>query len=377
VYDIALGFWILAKTGSTAIMGLLMAATVAPRIFLSPIAGTFADRHNRKWILVITDGIRGITITLIGLAAVFDFVEVWMVLIGGIILGICGSLFNPAVQSTLPDIVPKDKLVNGNSAISLANTGMDIMGKSLGGFLFQLLGAPVLFLVNGISFLLSSISEIFIKVPTVDRELKNVNFMADLKSGFNYVREFTGLKYLYITIAFLNFFAVMGLTLLLPYFNSRSYLGPERYGIAMAFSAAGMFAGFLLLTVIDINRFKKSVVFSVGGMITGLCIGLLPFISNYFIVIGLLFINGISVAIVRTIIQSSMQGAVSKDMLGKVFGFKRAISSSLVPMAMAVGGILAEVIPIEYVILTGHIVIFIMFFVLFFTKPVIELIDQN
>ena len=375
VYDIALGFWILSRTGSTAIMGILMAMTVAPRIFLSPIAGTFADRHNRKWIMVLTDGLRGVTITFIGVAAIFDFIEIWMVMLGGIILGICGSLFNPAVQSSLPDIISKDKLVKGNSAISLANTGMDILGKSMGGVLYQFIGAPVLFLTNGISFILSAISELFIKIPVTQKASKKIDFMDDLKAGFKYVKDYTGLKYLYVTIAFLNFFAVMSLTLLLPFFNSKEYLGPEKYGVAMAFSAAGMFAGFFLFTVVDINRIKKSVLFSVGGMITCFCIGVLPLMKSYTLIIILLLVNGVAVAVVRTILQASLQAAVPSDMLGKVFGFRRAIASSLIPLAMAVGGLMAEFIPIGLIISGGNIVIFILFLVLGFNKPVIELVD--
>jgi len=375
VYDIALGFWILAETGSTAIMGLLMAASVAPRIFLSPIAGTYVDRHDRKRILVITDGIRGLTITFIGIAALLGFIKVWMVLVGGIVLGVCGSFFNPAVQSSLPDIVHKEKLVKGNSAISLASSGMDIVGKSAGGFLYQVIGAPLLFLTNGISFLISAVSESYIKIPTVYKETSKTNFIEDLKDGFNYVKGFTGLKYLYVTIAFLNFFAVMGLVLLLPYFSAKTYLGPERYGVAMAFSTGGLFLGFLLLSTIDINKFKKSILFTSGGMISGLSMGVLPFVSDYYIIIGLLFINGFTVAVVRTILQSSMQASVSQDMMGKVFGFRRAISSSLVPMSMAFGGLLAEFIPIEYIISGGYCIIFILFLVLAFSKPVSELID--
>ena len=100
VYDIALGFWILAKTGSTGLMGILMATAVIPRVFLSPIAGTFVDRHNRKNILIITDLIRGVVISFVGIAALMNVIKIWMVLLGGIILGICGSFFNPAVQSS-------------------------------------------------------------------------------------------------------------------------------------------------------------------------------------------------------------------------------------------------------------------------------------
>lgn len=376
VYDIALGFWILAKTGSTGLMGILMATAVIPRVFLSPIAGTYVDRHNRKNILIITDVIRGIVISFVGVAAIMNFIQIWMVLLGGIVLGICGSFFNPAVQSSIPDLVPKDKLVKANSAFSLASTGTDIIGKTAGGFIFQIIGAPIMFLINGISYIFSACTELFIKIPNKKRDINNVNFFEDLKSGFNYVKSYTGIKYLYITIAFLNFFAVMGITLLLPLFNSKQYLGPERYGVAMAFSTGGMFLGFLILSIVELSNIKKSLIFTVGGLTSGLAMGILPHVPNYFIIITLLFINGLSVAVVNSILQSSMQAAVSEDMRGKVFGFRRALSSLLIPMAMVIGGILAEFISISIIISVGFSIILILFFALGFMKPVKQLIDS-
>ena len=376
IYDIALGFWILAKTGSTGLMGILMATAVIPRVFLSPIAGTYVDRHNRKNIIILTDVIRGIAISFIGIAAIMDFIQIWMVLLGGIVLGICGSFFDPAVQAAIPDIVPKDKLVKGNSAFSLSSTGMDIIGKTAGGFLFSTIGAPMMFLINGLSYLFSAGTELFIKIPNMKRDIKNINFLEDLKSGFHYVKGYAGLIYLYVTIAFLNFFATMGITLLLPLFNQRPDLGAERYGVSMAFSTGGLFLGFLLLSVMDLNKIKKSWAFTAGGVISGLSMAVLPHVYSYSLIIALLVINGFFVAVINSILQSSMQAAISEEMRGKVFGFRRMLASSLTPMAMAVGGILAEYISISIIITVGFSILLILFFSLSFIESVRQLIDS-
>jgi len=64
-YSIALGFWVLAVTGSTALMGTLMATTVFARVALSPFAGVLVDRGDRKWIIVATDAARGVVMDLL------------------------------------------------------------------------------------------------------------------------------------------------------------------------------------------------------------------------------------------------------------------------------------------------------------------------
>ena len=64
VYEIALGFWVLARTGSTALMGSLMAATALPRILVAPFAGVLVDRSDRRWLATTMDVIRGLFIVL-------------------------------------------------------------------------------------------------------------------------------------------------------------------------------------------------------------------------------------------------------------------------------------------------------------------------
>jgi MFS transporter, DHA3 family, macrolide efflux protein len=100
-YSLALGFWIYAKTGSTALMGTLMAVSMLPRIIISPFAGVWVDRSDRKKIIVWMDFIRGVLVVLVGIAAFTDTIEIWMVFAAGIILGVCAAFFNPAVSSAI------------------------------------------------------------------------------------------------------------------------------------------------------------------------------------------------------------------------------------------------------------------------------------
>ena len=111
VYEIALGFWVLVVTGSTALMGTLFAASTVPRVLLSPFAGVVVDRTDRKRLLVAMDLIRGIFVVVVAIAAFTGNAQAWMVFIVGIANGICAAFFNPAISSVIPDIVSREKLV--------------------------------------------------------------------------------------------------------------------------------------------------------------------------------------------------------------------------------------------------------------------------
>ena len=151
VYAIALGFWVLAVTGSTALMGGLLAASTLSRILASPVAGVVIDRGDRRKLMIWMDAVRGAAVVAVGIAAFAGFLQVWMVFAAGVILGLCGAFFTPAVGSVIPDITSPAKVVQANSVFSMLQTGGNIIGNSAGGVLFQLLGAPFLFLFNGLS----------------------------------------------------------------------------------------------------------------------------------------------------------------------------------------------------------------------------------
>ncbi|MCD3203141.1 MFS transporter [Clostridium botulinum C/D] len=102
------------------------------------------------------------------------------------------------------NIVSKSKLIKSNSVFSSMSTGNEMIGYAFGGFLVQVLGPPIIFIFNGVSFLISATSEHFIEIPKIERPSEEVTFWEDLKSGIRFIKNSKGLKYLYIGISFLN-----------------------------------------------------------------------------------------------------------------------------------------------------------------------------
>lgn len=176
IYVMALGFWVLAETGSTALMGTLMASTALPRVLLSPFAGVIVDRQSRKKIIVLMDIMRGVAVLFVAVAALFGFLKIWMVFLAGIVIGSCAAFFSPAVNALIPEIVPESEVIRASSAHSSVHTVSEIIGNFVGGSLLSILGAPVIFLLNGITFVFSGISEMFIRVKESSLASREVTF---------------------------------------------------------------------------------------------------------------------------------------------------------------------------------------------------------
>jgi DHA3 family macrolide efflux protein-like MFS transporter len=361
VYEIALGFWVLAFTKSTLIMSMLMASTMLPRVIMSPFAGVIVDKSNRKKLLVLMDILRGVSVVLVGIAAITGYIQVWMVFAAGIIIGTCGAFFGPAVGSAIPDIVPKTLLMKANGAFSMIFAGSNIAGSAAGGVLFQIFGAPLLFLFNGISYLASAFSITFMKIPKLAKEGHAVNFKKDIIEGLVFVWNFKGLRYLIIIAAFLNYFAGMAMTLFIPYFNQSPDLGVKKYGFASALLGVGMFSGMLFTTIYNIKPKNRLVVFAIAAFISSITFACVPVFNNFTAMLSMLFIGGFFNSIINVFFQASIQLTVPQDMRGKVFSLIGTVTQGLTPLAMVTAGVVSKFVAIPNIIICCFVLNFIMF----------------
>jgi DHA3 family macrolide efflux protein-like MFS transporter len=367
-YQVALGFWILAQTGSTGLMGTLMTTSTLPRIVLSPFLGVLVDRMNRKWLLVITDGIRGSVVTVVAVGAFAGWLEIWMVFGAGIIIGICAAFFDPAVHSTIPDLVEPELLIKGNSVFSMIQTLSGILGNSIGGLVYTFLGAPIMFLINGISYLFSSGTELFLKIPLIQHQNQTFNFFSDMKLGLNQIRSNKILMLLFINIGILNFFLTMGGVLYLPYFHRSEVFVPAQFGILMAILTGGSFLGHGLLGIVKVPRQYQFRVFAISALVFSVTRGgifLVPALASIYTLAG---ISGFAVAIINTIIMTTMQKTIPREHRGKILGLTSALGGGLIPLGMALGGLLAEVIAIPLIVAFSGFVCLLGFFPLILNR---------
>lgn len=350
-FSVALGFWVLEMTktaampgGNTALMGLILACFALPNVLLGPVAGAFADRHDRKRIIVLTDCLRGVLFALFGVTVLLKVFPFYMIFPLAILEGSLASFFSPAMSSSIPDIVPTDDLTRANSARSFSSTLTQLMGNSLGGVLYAMLTAPVLILFNGLSFLFASFAQLFMAVPkhAASRERKHI--FHDVMEGIRYTFSNRGIRTLVLTGMLINFFAVCGTTMLTPLFNSEPGFGKEMYGLAMGTLMAGAIVGMLVLSILKLKPSMRSSFFSVAMMV--MVTAMVPFglVRNVAWMFPLAFIAGLSNAIVNVLIQTVMQVTVPSENRGKVFGILGTVMGGLQPIAMAASGAIAQVV---------------------------------
>lgn len=358
MYTIAIGFWVLAVSRSTALMGIMMALMGLPRIIIPPFAGVIMDRVNKKILLVMTNAIRGIFVIFIGVAILIGFVQVWMLFFAGLIINLCGAIFNPVVKSSLPNIVHRSNLEKANSITDMMRAGMVIVGNFVGGLLFQLLGASQVFLLNGISYLMSAATGLLIKMP--EEELfPDSEGLTENMAEIEYDDRMRDLRYPLVISAIVNFLGNIGLILFLPLFQGLK-LSHSGFDILFGFAIGSLLLGILFTFIVNIPPERRLLIFVGANLLSGMGYASWPLVSQRPLLLGLIFIVGLFGAVYNVFITSNIQLIVPEKIRGQVFGLPGMVFPGMAPVAMAVAGILAEFISIKILIFAAQMLIILL-----------------
>ncbi|TVQ21540.1 MAG: MFS transporter, partial [Spirochaetaceae bacterium] len=164
VYLVAVLLLLKELTESAFVMGLFQFVAIAPGFFLSPVTGALVDRMSRRTVIIVADLFRGVVmIAASGLLLFPATRSAFVVLIAATCIGIGNAFFVPAVQALIPSLVPASKLRWANGVRAGGTQLFNLAGNAVGGLLYVVLGAPLLFLINGASFVLSALQESFIR----------------------------------------------------------------------------------------------------------------------------------------------------------------------------------------------------------------------
>jgi DHA3 family macrolide efflux protein-like MFS transporter len=349
---IAMMYWSMQATGSATLLGMLGLAGALPAVLLGPVAGTAADRHSRRGIIVLSDVVRGLAVLAVA-AAMFLRPNATTLVVGvlfavALLSGIVGSVFRPAIGAAIPDLVPPSRVAAANSLRHVSVQGSGFVGQAVGGVLFSLLGAPLLFFVDGVSFLFSAGSEMFIRIPQrlpertrSWREALAV-YRADTLAGLRYVWSRSGMRAFVITASGFNFLIVPVFVLLPFYVSGQLGRHADWYGFLLSALSAGAMVGLLLAGTLRLEGRRRSAVLSAALVGAALLTALLGLVRLPLLALVVCFLMGIGVGMVNVFVITLLQISTPGEMRGRVMGLAMALSQAAMPLGMALGGIAGD-----------------------------------
>ena len=350
MFSLALLYWILETTGSATMMGLVLMAAGLPGAILGPFGGTLADNLDRKLLIIYADVVRGVAALSFVLAIYYGNPK-WslpLLFVSQIIFGMCTAAFRPALSASVPDMVPRDRLASTNSLLQGTAAVTSTLSMGIGGYLYAVFGGPMIFLINGVTFLVSAAASCFVRIaqarPREPMTRANAlqKFRTDTVAGLRFVWERRGLRILIMVSALLNF-VLVPTGLALPILV-RDYLakGPGFLGLMGACQSLGSIAGFALAGTLTVAPPYRPHVVAGGNFAVGVVILLLGLNRVPQVSLLLLMLFGLLVPLVNINITTVIQGTTPSEIRGRVLGILSTLVLGLVPVAQGLSGLLID-----------------------------------
>jgi MFS family permease len=319
--------WLMTSlTSSAAMVALVQAATSLPMFLLSLPAGALADVVDRRRLLLVTQS--WMTIAAAGLS-VFTFAgwtTPWVLLLFTALLGLGAALNQPAWQSIIPEIVPREDLP---AAISLGSVGFNIAraaGPALGGLIVAAAGAEINFLFNALSFLGVLLVLFRWERPAGTSVLPAERFFGAMRTGVRFVRHSPDV--LAVVVRGAVFVAcASSLWALLPVVARGLGRGPAGYGLLLAALGVGAVAGAFVLP--RLNRSGSTdLVVAVATLVFAGGVWALGYLHNFWLLLGamlaaggawLSLLSSLNVAI-QTLVPSWVRGRALSVYMLFIFG---------------------------------------------------------
>ena len=342
--DFGLSVWILTVTGIATPFALSFLVSMLPRLIFAPFSGTFADRKNRKHIMIITDSLDALLKMILIIFIATSGLKLWMVYPAMFISSSLGTFQSPAANASVPMLVPDDKLSHANGLLQLRDSAQSTIAPVLAGALYPIIGLKGLFIIDFITFFVGIISVIIVDIPQekTHDEVKQITmgvFFSDFKDSIKLIGSKKRFRDAIISIMIMNFIINISMTLLGPLIMT-SY-SSAAYGTIRAINSVSMLLGsFVASTVPEAKNKYKAMYIPVILCGTGIVIS---GTSEKFIVISTgMFILFLLMPYVNTQLEIIFQRSFDSNTLGRIGATMSAMVQTITPISYLIAGPLAD-----------------------------------
>ncbi|PDY47837.1 MFS transporter [Bacillus pseudomycoides] len=360
IYTFAMGLYVLKTTGSGVGFATTLICGSIPRVVCGPIAGAIADRVNRRWLIIGMDLLSSLTmITMFILSTIFG-PSLLFIYISAALLSICASFYSVSFTSSIPNLVDVERIQKTSALNQTADSLSRILAPIIGGIIFGFFSITSFFLLNGITFFLAVIVQLFIVFDLYKKEVEQdkAHFLTSIKKGFLYVKQQHEIYGLMKIALWVNFFS-SALFVALPYIIVQNlHLTSKQLGAVEGMLAVGMLIGAIVLSVRKEtnNPFRSIYVGLFVFASLSLCtvfplIVTLPKIASFIYYIVFMLLSGVSLMVVNIPMQVHIQKTTDPGYLGRVFGLLETIATAIAPLGMILFGFLLDMLPTSTVML--------------------------
>jgi len=343
--------WAFEQTGRATDLALLGFFFLTPMLIVSPIAGVFVDRYNRKFMMMISDLMAGLTTIAVLILLSSGHLQIWHLFITNAVNGAFQSFQWPAFSAAISLMLDKANYTRANSMMHLADSASGVVAPLLAGSLIGPIGLTGLLTIDIVTFVFAVGTLFFVHIPETgqaDRDKASQgSFFKDVTFGFRYIldkRPLLGIQLVFMTG---NFFFTLAFAVEAAMILASTGNNEFAYGLVQTIGAVGGVLGGIVISAW--GGFKRNINgVLLGWAFAGLTLILMAFGRPDPLWHGVLLWGGglFAGAIVETLIngsnQSIWQSKVAPELQGRVFSIRLLIAWLVQPLARLLAGPLAD-----------------------------------
>lgn len=345
ISQFALGIWAWQKTGQATPLAMVGFFFMVPMMIMTPFAGVWVDRWNRKFVMAISDILAGVGTILILVLLTLGQLEIWHLYLAAVLNGVGAAFQWPAYSAAISLLVPKQQYARANGMISLAESATGILAPVLGALLISTIGLANILIIDLVTLSIAIAFLLVVKIPsakkTIEETGKKQSFWQELGFGFRFILSRRPLLYLQLGFFFSNLIGSVANPLFTPIILAKTNNNTVILGSIQSIAAIGGVLGGLALTAW--GGFKRKIITVVlGWSLFGVVMALIGLARTPWLWMVTLFIFMFIMPFVNGSNQAIWMSKVDPSMQGRVFSIRRLVAQISVPLALLISGPLAD-----------------------------------
>ncbi|PID90570.1 MAG: MFS transporter [Bacteroidetes bacterium] len=352
IQNIALGWLVYRLTASSFLLGLVGFAGQIPGLVLTPFAGVYADRLNRRIGLLSTQIMAMLLSLAMTILIMTDTVQIWHIILIAFLLGSVTAFDTPFRHAFLFDMVgDRDLLSNAVAMNSTMINTARFIGPMIGGALIASVGEGWCFLINTLSY--TGIVAILatMRIINVRPKAKPKRIMEDLREGVAYSMRHPSIRYMLFLVASASLLG-MPFQVFLPAFTKLMGGSATAFGYMTSAIGAGSLTGaFFLATRKSVVRFPLLIYICMLLFASGLLT--FPFFRTVWFVVPILYLTGFGLITMFAGTNVYLQSVVDDKMRGRVIALYGMTFMGITPIGSLIMGAVSKYAGVPYTIIGG------------------------
>ncbi len=344
ISSFALSVYVFHLTNLATSVSMVMLAAFLPSLLLTPFAGVLADRYDRRLLLILGDGISGLSIFIMFLLYRLANLTLWHIYVCVAFSSIFTSLIQPAMRATVTDLVPPENFTKAASLFQLSQGGKFLISPFISGLLMKYYNLSIPLLIDVLTIVFTILAVCIIRKQIGKPETKKIvtkKLKEDFMEGWTFVKDNQGILVLMLLVTGITFYLGFLQTLFTP--MMLSIADEKTLGMVQSIAATGILISSVLLNMFHRVRNHLKML-SLALTLTGTLIILLGLTTNIMTILIIVFLFFCSLPPANASIEVLMRSAIPNETQGRVWGILSTISQTGYLLAYAVAGPLADLV---------------------------------